>query len=126
MLSMASGKLPNNMAVDSITVTKLQNAHIFNHSLGKIPDVVFVIPKNAPNGTGSAKPYALVGLTLSGGGYGNCPNKLVTNQSNSSGAWDYSGNNQGWSADSQSISFEFNNSNRFPVGDYILVTYAYE
>lgn len=124
MMMQINGRIPSNMAADEITV-ETSTTKTIAHSLGQIPDAIVIFPKSAPTGTGPIYPYMIYGTLLGGGGYRDCPNKLVSSYSNSSGNWDYVGSNQGWKADAQYVYLSFAIEDRMRQGEYVLITYKY-
>jgi hypothetical protein len=124
LLMKINGIIPTNMSVDEITVTSGETK-TFQHSLGVPPDSIILFPKTQPAGTGAANSYMIYGAKLGGGGYGNCPYKLIRNFCTATNNWDYSGSNSGWDADDQNVYLSFNYSSAIDDGDYILVAYKY-
>ena len=84
-----------------------------------------MLPKVQPIEIGLTSSYMIYGAKLGGGGYGDCPYRLIRNYRNSSNNWDYTATNSGWNADNQFVYLAFNNSSPIKIGDYYLITYKY-
>ena len=123
MLSMGV-KLPKDMVVKKIEITVDTQSQTIEHNLGVIPDVFFMIPVNAPNGTGQHNPYAYCAYPLTGTNTASDKNTVVKEYETKE-TWDYTRSSLGWTADEHNI-YLIGPSNAWIIGEYILVAYKYQ
>jgi hypothetical protein len=124
MLSMGV-KLPKDMVVKKIEITVRASSQTIPHNMGVVPDVFFLIPVNAPDGTGQQNPYAYCAYPLTGTSSASDKNTVV-NEHSINGTWDYTRNSLGWTADEHNIYLTGSTSNSWVIGEYILVAYKYQ
>ena len=117
------GGLPTGMMIKRVTKPSQTNWSV-NHDLGVKPDVIVLIPVNAPSGTGATNPYTIVGLPTKNtyGLEGHGMMKLYINSSNKT---DYTQNIGAWNADATTINFIGASIQAITVQDYYLIAYKF-
>ena len=124
MLSMGV-KLPKDMVVKKIEITVRASSQTIPHDMGVVPDVFFLIPVNAPNGTGQQNPYAYCAYPLKGT-YAASDKNTVVNEYEANYEWTYTRNSLGWTADEQNIYLTGPSSGAWVLGEYVMVAYKYQ
>lgn len=117
------GGLPTGMTVKRVTKPN-QASWSVNHDLGVKPDVIVLIPVNAPSGTGASNAYTIVGLPTANS-YGLSDYGMMKLYANSSNRTDYTQNIGGWSADATTINFIGNTAQAITAQDYYLIAYKF-
>lgn len=119
-----NGTVPANMAIDEVTVTELSTEHVFNHSLGDAPDIIFLLAKTEPQGTGNSNPAFFHGWNIANSTTYSDYKRIFTNFKTTSG-WDYSATYYGWLGNAQNVQIKMSSGSRLPVGTYYLITYKF-
>lgn len=113
--------LPSNIAIDKYIIAERDRTQVIPHSLGQVPDIIMLIPKNTPAGNGGNNFWMLSGFAMTAG------NQLVNNNERSAGTWDYTKSNLSYTATSTIVTITVGVSDVFGnVGkEYYLVTYKF-